>query len=360
MGPRYQKTLFIQGAGLGGRPAREDATESALGRGVDGVPWEIMPLVASFVAHVGRLWGRRFWLPLLPLGYVIVMSLLGHFRWEYVLVAGGTLVAAYATTRSRDFISDVAPYVLFTILYDLVKYVIDATITSQRVVTCGLRDLELALFSVAPGVTPQDYFMRYPTPALDLVFAVPYGVFFAVVFLYGGYLFRVDRPRMRYFLWSFAIANILAFVFWVALPAAAPWYVRNHGCVADLTTAPYAAGLLRVDRMIGFPYFESFYARASQVFGAVPSMHCAYPTLGLLTAWRFAGPVARSAHVLYVLTMFSASVYLDHHWIVDGILGWLLAVVAVLVTRRMFARLSWPVSAQLVGKTEAGKALLTA
>jgi membrane-associated phospholipid phosphatase len=117
---------------------------------------------------------------------------------------------------------------------------------------------------------------------------------------------------------------------------------------------------VRVDNLLGIPYFQSFYARASQVFGAVPSLHCAYPMLGLLTAWRFAGPIARSAHLLYVVVMFSASVYLDHHWIVDGILGWMLAAVAVFLARRMFALLGWPISARLPRGAEPESPLLTA
>ncbi len=298
----------------------------------------------GFVGHVRELWGRRFWLPMIPMFYALVMGSLGFYRWEHVVVAGSCLFAAFYSKRSRDFLIDVAPYVLFVIGYDLVKYVIDATITPGRVITCGLRALELSWFSVAPGMTPQDYFTRHPVMALDLLFAVPYGVFFVVAFVYAGFLFVKDRPRMRFFLWSFATANFISFACWVIFPAAPPWYVRAHGCVADLTVAPSAAALVRVDGYIGIPYFQSFYARASQVFGALPSMHCAYPALGLLTSWRVTRWNTRWIHLLYTLTMFSASVYLDHHWIIDGLAGWTIAVVAVLLAKRMFVALGWPTS----------------
>lgn len=297
------------------------------------------------LAHMRGLWGKRLWLPFVPLAYVTIMSSLGFFRWEYVGVAGSCLVLAFWSPKTRQFLLDASPYVLFAITYDFVKYVIDATIRPERVVTCGLRNLELTLFSVAPGVTPQDYFRAHPNAVLDGICALPYATFFAVVLVYAGYLFRVDRPRMRYFLWSFAIANLIAYAFWILLPAAPPWYVHQHGCVADLTTAPNPAGLVRVDAMIGIPYFQSFYARASQVFGALPSMHCACPMLGLLTAFKFTRWRTRWIHVLYVATMFFASVYLDHHWIVDGLLGWALAFLSVVLAQRMFARLGWQTSA---------------
>ena len=45
--------------------------------------------------------------------------------------------------------------------------------------------------------------------------------------------------------------------------------------------------------------------------------------------------------------MFCASVYFDHHWIIDGLLGWTVAVVAVFAARTLLAR--WP----LLAATEA-------
>jgi membrane-associated phospholipid phosphatase len=40
--------------------------------------------------------------------------------------------------------------------------------------------------------------------------------------------------------------------------------------------------------------------------------------------------------------MFAAAVYLDHHWIVDAIAGWLVGFVAVVLARRALkARERW-------------------
>ena len=69
-------------------------------------------------------------------------------------------------------------------------------------------------------------------------------------------------------------------------------------------------------------------------------MHCAYPLIGLLTAWRAAGYRTLPLHVAYTLAMFAASVYFDHHWIIDGLLGWAVAVVAVIAARNLLER--WP------------------
>jgi membrane-associated phospholipid phosphatase len=63
----------------------------------------------------------------------------------------------------------------------------------------------------------------------------------------------------------------------------------------------------------------------------MPSLHCAFPAIGLLTAWHAAGWKTRPLHVFYTLWMFAASVYLDHHWALDGLVAWVMAAVAVAI-----------------------------
>jgi hypothetical protein len=291
------------------------------------------------IAHIRELWGRAWLLPALPLLYAGALLVAGQgLRFEHVLVGVAACALGYATARTKEFYVELLPYVAVGIGYDLVRYARAALVTPERVLGCGLRDLELALFSVAPGVTPQDFFARHHHPVADLVFAVPYTIFAYLAFVYAGYLYFADRPRMRHYLWAFAIANYISFAFWLALPAAPPWYLRANGCTIDVSAVPSPAGLLRVDQLLGTTYFQGFYSRAASVFGAVPSMHCAYPMLGLLTARHAATARTWPLHIGYVLLMFVASVYFDHHWIVDGVLGWGVALLAVVLAGRLLAR----------------------
>jgi hypothetical protein len=267
--------------------------------------------------------------PILPVIYVLVIAGIGDLRVEHVVLLLVVLGLSAFGPRSRAFLSDITPYILVALGYDMVRYARHAFVTADRVWGCGLRNLELATFAVAPGTTLQDWFQVHHSPFWDVVFAVPYTVFAYLALLYSGYLYFVDRPRMRHYLWSFAIANFISFVVWMALPAAPPWYIREHGCQISMNALPSAAGLLRLDQQFGMQYYENLYSRAASVFGAMPSMHCAYPMLGLLTAWRATSWKTRPIHLLYAATMFVGSNYLDHHWIWDGIAGIALACVAV-------------------------------
>jgi inositol phosphorylceramide synthase catalytic subunit len=291
------------------------------------------------IRHVLGLWGRAWFVPALPLAYAGIMWVLGDLRPEHVLIALLIGSLAYAHERSKRFVVEALPCIAVGYGYDLVRYARAAVLTPGRVLGCELRSLELTLFSVSPGVTPQDWFSIHHSRIFDLILAVPYTIFVYLALMYAAYLYVTDRPRMRHYLWSFAIANYISFFFWLALPAAPPWYLRAHGCAIDLATAPNPAGLLRVDEYLGTSYFRDFYSRAASVFGALPSMHCAYPLIGLLTAFRAATVRTLPFHVLYTVAMFAASVYFDHHWIVDGVFGWAVAVVAVLAARKLLDRL---------------------
>jgi hypothetical protein len=287
--------------------------------------------------------------PLVPVAYALVLAGFGQLRVEHVVLVLVVVGLSAFGPRARAFLSDIAPYVLVLIGYDLVRYARQVFVTAERVHACDMRKWELAAFSVSPGVTLQDWFQLHHTPFFDVVFAVPYTIFAYLALVYSGYLYFVDRSRMRHYLWSFALANFASFVIWMAFPAAPPWYVRAHGCAVNMSDLPSAAGLLRVDALFGMHYFQSLYGRAAAVFGAMPSMHCAYPMLGLLTAWRSIDWKTRPLHILYAVTMFVGSSYLDHHWLWDALAGVTLAGVSVWLAGKLLGSTARQAAAPALG-----------
>ncbi len=296
-----------------------------------------------FVVSVLAAWGVWFWLPLVPSAYAVVLAVLGQARGEHGALALVTLFLGYTGPRAKRFLLEVWPVVAVGLGYDLVRYLRPIFVTPGRVLGCEMRTAELALFSLSPDKTLQDLAAIYHRPALDLFFAVPYTIFAYVAVLYSAYLYMADRRRMAVFVRAFAIANFVSFFAWLVVPAAPPWYLRSHGCFIDASTLPNPAGLARVDALLGINYFHAFYARASSIFGALPSMHCAYPMIGLLSAWRHAGWKTRPIHVFYALSMAAGSVYLDHHWVTDVLAGWATAAFAVWLAELVVSRRQAPV-----------------
>ncbi|HEY8943217.1 MAG TPA: phosphatase PAP2 family protein [Polyangiaceae bacterium] len=295
--------------------------------------------MSRLAGHVRTLWGPLWFLPLIPTVYALILLPFGELRPEHIVFGVLCPLLGFYGARTKRFFVDVSPYVAVAVAYDLVRYVRPIFVTADRVLGCELRTAELTFFRAGTNTTFQDFFARHHAPFWDLLFAVPYTIFVYLVIVYAGYLYFKDRARMRVYLWAFAVGNFLSFVCWLVFPAAPPWYLRAHGCTIDPNALPNAAALARVDALLGIDYYRTFYSRASSIFGALPSMHCAYPVIGMLSAWRAATWRTRPLHIAYAAVMAFAAVYLDHHWVLDVLAGWLVAIVAVFVARRLVARL---------------------
>jgi len=165
--------------------------------------------------------------------------------------------------------------------------------------------------------------------------AIPYATFILWSALGAIWLHMKDRTAMHRFMWGFLFVNVAGFITYHVLPAAPPWYFHENGCTVDLATkASEGPALARVDALLGIRYFHGMYSKASSVFGALPSLHCAYPFLLVASGWRSFGPRLRVVTLAYYGAMVFSAVYLDHHWVIDALLGTLYAAIAALVMRR--------------------------
>lgn len=297
---------------------------------------------ARFRTHVRALWPRSVLAPVLPFVlFALYQGLFRHeLRVEHVLMILVAAVLAYTGPRTKELLLGLYPLALVAVFYDAMRPIQKIGLTPSRVHLCDLRSLELALFGVNVGgqrMTPHDWFYVHHRPALDLFCSVPYATFLAACVACCIYLYIHDRQAMRRFSWGFLVLNVLAFFTYHLVPAGPPWYFHAHGCTVDLATpATEGPALMRVDEMLGISFFHGMYARASSVFGALPSLHCAYPILILIEGWRTFGWKLRVAAMGFACWMIFSAVYLDHHWILDAMLGVFYAVLTTFSLRLVF------------------------
>jgi hypothetical protein len=131
----------------------------------------------------------------------------------------------------------------------------------------------------------------------------------------------------------------MGFITYHVYPAAPPWYFHTHGCVVDvLARSSEGPNLARVDALLGVHYFQGLYGRSNDVFGAVPSLHVAYPLVVVLDGWRLFGRFGKIFTTSFWAVMCFAAVYLDHHWVIDVILGLIYALGAFSFVRWVSTR----------------------
>jgi hypothetical protein len=289
------------------------------------------------VARARALWGSLWWAPALPwVGYAIVLAGFGLVRWEHVLLALLVAGLAYGTERTRRFFLGGLPLLILFLLYDSMRYWEDVGLSPGRVLGCQLHSAELALFGVpyhGARITLNELFAIHHAPLIDLVCAIPYGTYLMIMVGTWIALYATDRVAARRYAWTALAAHVMAFVTYHVVPAAPPWYVATHGCTIDLAAHGSTAGLARVDDMLGVAYFHDLYARGSAVFGALPSLHVAYPWLGILATFGRVRARTMLLELVYAAVMAFASVYLGHHYVIDGLLGITYAFVAYALVR---------------------------
>jgi inositol phosphorylceramide synthase catalytic subunit len=286
-------------------------------------------LLPRLSTHLFALWGPFWFVPLLPAVYTLVVFLVGDLRWEHVAFSVTAAALGLSTKSTKAFFVLALPGILMAWGDDAIRYLRPVFVTSNRIIGCAMRNAELKLFAAGPNETFSDYFAIHHASLFDVLAAIPYGIFWMIPIGYACYLFFNDKGRLSHYLWALLVTQAVVWIVWMAIPTAPPWYIRLHGCSIDANAAPSAAALLRVDHLFGMNYFQSFYSRGATTFGAMPSMHCAFPMIGLLTAWRATTWKTRPLHLLYAASMIWASVYLDHHWVLDGLAAWLVSAAAV-------------------------------
>lgn len=297
----------------------------------------------SHLRSLGPAWTHWTTLPLMAWPLYVVFGR-GEIRWEWIAFFFVVPAVAFASPRGRKLYVGLFPFCVVAAVYDAMRVIKYLGITAERIHICDLRAYELALFGVGSGpgrVTLEDYFLVHRSDIADLFFAVPYGMFIFVSLVFGVYLFTKSFVAIQRYGWTFLCLNIAGFVTYHVYPSAPPWYYHlTHSCLADLTAhASEGTHLANVNRIIGVNYFSSFYGRSSDVFGAVPSLHVAYPALIVIEGWPFFRALGRGLSVLFWASMCGAAVYLDHHYVIDVLLGLVYTAVIYLTCRAFFARL---------------------
>ncbi len=196
-------------------------------------------------------------------------------------------------------------------------------------------DLKLFGIRTAAGtLTPNEWFQLHTSRVLDFVCGLSYTPFLFIgesVVLAIYLLFHGHERRAVRFTWVFFVSNVVGFSLYYIYPAAPPWYVAAHGFTADLSVRASAAGAVRFDQLVGLPVMASFYGKSADVFGAIPSLHVVYPMLALLYGWRL--PRFRIVAAAYLFLVCLSAVYLDHHYVLDILIGFLLGLAAMAAFR---------------------------
>jgi hypothetical protein len=275
-------------------------------------------------AHLGRRNDRMLLVGIAA--YALVLSFLMIARGISVtpdVVVVGFLLAALILGRGRLFLRDWIPFVALFFAYELMRGYADKfglpihvtdVISLERIVGFGsLPTTWLQALHSGPASSPDNlatisvifYFLHFPLP------------------LAVGFLLWIHQRRDYYdFVAALIILSMAAFVTYLLLPVAPPWWADKFGYTSGILHLRDTgfAGLAHLFGFGNYFYSYSVYSISSNDVAAFPSLHAAYPFLAFLFARRAFGK-AGYLMLAYTACIWFAIVYLGEHWVVDIIGG---------------------------------------
>jgi len=219
---------------------------------------------------------------------------------------------------AREFVAFLACILIYTNLHDTIGFV------NPNDVHYYLIGLDHELFGVQPCVWAE----RFVTPARTELMQFLYLNFFWIAPSTSLLLLLKRRwPEFRAATLGVLVCFFMGYFLYVVFPAAPPRLVLVYEFKKTLQ---------------GYPHlFSSFSASAFELLpvdsrAAFPSLHAAVSLVALIYAWRH---LRTWFWILlpFALGLWTSTIYLRHHYVVDLLAGWALAPLAVWLAPRLDA-----------------------
>lgn len=264
--------------------------------------------------------------------YLIFIQLFIGLTIENYIIAISYYFFILVTSQTRKFILAFTIFIFFGVLYDFLK--VFPNYLFHEVDIKGLYLLEKSLFGFSfdgNRVTPNEFFAATHNTTLDVISGFFYINWMPVPLAFAIFLYYSNKRQYLHFALTFLLVNLIGFAGYYIHPAAPPWYVDFHGFILDTSIERSAAAFTRVDSLLGMNLFTSIYARNSNVFAAIPSLHCAYPLVVLVYGIKNRLGKVNWFFTLFMLGIWFAAVYSNHHYLIDVILGILCGLAGILI-----------------------------
>jgi hypothetical protein len=272
--------------------------------------------------------------------YLIVSFFLIGFRPEQLFISSLFFVLYTLSKKTRNFVLTLMPFIVFWVIFDYMKAFPNFKFSKVHIGDLYL--LEKKFFGVnyqGAVHTWNEYWQANRTIFLDVLNGFFYLCWMPVPISFAAYLFTRNRKAAIEFCLTFLLTNFVGFIGYYGYPAAPPWYIQYHGMAFNAATPGNVAGLAGFDNFFGLSIFHGLYAKSSNVFAAMPSLHAAYVVVSVFYAFR--KNVARGWKIFLVIVMLGtwfAAIYTNHHYIFDVLVGVLCAVIGITLFQAVLLR----------------------
>jgi len=278
----------------------------------------------------------------ISLGYLLLSCFLVGYKVDQLVLVAIFNGCFYISAISRKFILGFSVFIIYWIIYDYMK-----AFPNYNYATVHIGDIynfEKNTFGINVNgklLTPNEYWLLNHNTTLDIICGIFYLCWIPVPMLFALYLFAKHRRQLILFWLTFVLVNFLGFIVYYTFPAAPPWYVQQHGFNFIAHIPGNTAGLARFDQYFDISIFKSIYAKGSNVFAAMPSLHSAYPIVVLYYAVKNKLGWVIGFFATVMAGIWFAAVYLSHHYVVDVLAGIICAIIGISLFEYIMKYSAW-------------------
>lgn len=279
---------------------------------------------------------------LVSLLYLSLMALLGEVKTENWMIAIAFNACIWLSQNSRKFIVGFSIFIVFAILYDLMKVYPNYRLNSVDI--AGIYHLEKSLFGFYSNgvlVTPNEFFAQHHNSFLDFICGIFYLNWVPLPLAFSVWLYFKNKKQFLQFSLTFLFVNLIGFCVYYIHPAAPPWYVVKYGFDFHQNTLGDTAGLGRFDELLHLKIFGTIYSRNSNVFAAMPSLHCAYPVIVLYYSFKSNVKSMKWLFGIIMAGIWFTAIYSGHHYVLDAIMGIMCALTGIFIFQSVLLKASF-------------------
>jgi hypothetical protein len=268
--------------------------------------------------------------------YLIISHLLIGYKPEQFYLILLFVSCYFISSPTRKFILAFSIFIVYWVIFDYMKAFPNYHYNTVHIES--LYNAEKRIFGIflnGTKITPNEYWLRNGNSFLDVLAGIFYLTWVPVPLLFAVYLFFKNRRQFFYFSLTFFLVNIIGFIIYYAYPAAPPWYVQQHGFEFYAATPGNTAGLSKFDQFFHSGIFKSIYAKSSNVFAAMPSLHSSYPVIVLYYGIKNRLGVINVLFAMIMMGIWFSAVYASHHYVLDILAGIGCAVTGIFLFQQL-------------------------
>ncbi len=274
-----------------------------------------------------------FYYVVFTVGYWLWFGLVVQNHPNHIIFYSLITLGFFATRVSRKLVIAFTPFFIYLLMYDSLRILHKFELFPIH--NEGLYNLELALFGVhyqGTLMTLCEYFEITQNAFLDIWSGAFYITWAPFPILFGLWLFFKNQRPLLFRFWScFLIANVIGIIGYIVFPAAPPWYYLQYGSEIIRNAGGEAAGLARFDEIIGIPLYTTMYSKGANTFGALPSMHAAFPMILTYYARKAGNTTLVILFFLSMISIWFSAVYTSHHYLIDVVLGIVCGILGIII-----------------------------